>query len=285
MLVCSKIDLWFEGSVKYLRAAGEHTLRESHSLTRHNYSTERFLIGIASESNVLLKTLRLGDTSLLQFEASSSAVERYCAQHNLRIKKAEDSIVGIDSIQVALSEIIQPCTSLFAAVAELVWRCHILDTECEDYDVSFSDPAIPFSIFVSVPARVDRRSVLRVAESLIHETMHLQLTLFEICCPLVDQRSNWSMYSPWKQQPRPAQGILHGLYVFHVLRWMWHQILQRTRIEMDHAFATRRIVEINDEISSVRALRSPQHSRKKAICFWRSFLEVRSHTPSVRRVI
>jgi len=253
MLVCSKIDLWFEGSVKYLRAAGEHTLRESHSLTRHNYSTERFLIGIASESNVLLKTLRLGDTSLLQFEASSSAVERYCAQHNLRIKKAEDSIVGIDSIQVALSEIIQPCTSLFAAVAELVWRCHILDTECEDYDVSFSDPAIPFSIFVSVPARVDRRSVLRVAESLIHETMHLQLTLFEICCPLVDQRSNWSMYSPWKQQPRPAQGILHGLYVFHVLRWMWHQILQRTRIEMDHAFATRRIVEINDEISSVRA--------------------------------
>ncbi|HEY7403582.1 MAG TPA: HEXXH motif-containing putative peptide modification protein [Candidatus Angelobacter sp.] len=236
-----------------LRAAGEHALRQSHSLTRHNYSTERFLTGIASESNVLLKALRLGDTSLLQFEASSSEVERYCAQHNLHLKKAADSIVGIDSIQVALSEIIQPCTSLFAAVAELVWRCHILDAECEDYDVSFSDPAIPFSIFVSVPARVDRRSALRVAESLVHETMHLQLTLFEVCCPLVDQLSNWSMYSPWKQQPRPAQGILHGLYVFHVLRWMWQQIVQRTRIEIDHAFAMRRIAEIDDEISSVRA--------------------------------
>jgi HEXXH motif-containing protein len=143
---------------------------------------------------------------------------------------------------------------LWPAVSELVWRCHIVLALDDDYDVSFSDPAIPFSVFVSAPVRNDQSSLLRVAENLIHEAMHLQLTLFEALSPLVDTTSTWSMHSPWRRQKRPAQGVLHALYVFCVLRCMWRQISQTTRNRTDRDFALRRILEIDEEVSAVRAL-------------------------------
>jgi HEXXH motif-containing protein len=84
--------------------------------------------------------------------------------------------------------------------------------------------------------------------------MHLQLTLFENSRPLVDTASAWSMYSPWKRQERSTQGLLHGLYVFCVLSWMWRQVSQKSRQRIDREFALRRISEINAELSAIRAL-------------------------------
>jgi HEXXH motif-containing protein len=136
----------------------------------------------------------------------------------------------------------------------LAWRCHVIIAKRADYDVSFSDPEIPFSIFISVPMQNDRSALLRVAENIVHETMHLQLSLFEGRCPLVDTASTWALHSPWKHQQRPAQGILHGLYVFHVLWWMWQQIAQSTRSASDRTFALGRICDIEREINAVRAV-------------------------------
>jgi hypothetical protein len=245
----------FEGSLPtVLRLSAECALLGFHSLTRDTYSTDRFLSGASSKCDAVLKTIPVGNGLLLHFEASSPELLRYCAQHALILASDADTAIAIDLVQAALSEVIQPHPFLWCAVSEIVWRCHIVLAHDDDYDVSFSDPTIPFSVFISVPARGDRRSILRVAESLVHEAMHLQLTLFESCCPLIDTASSWSMYSPWKQQDRPAQGILHGLYVFYVIRWMWQQISLSARIEIDHDFALRRIIETTDEISSVRAL-------------------------------
>jgi len=179
---------------------------------------------------------------------------RYAEEKGLRLASDAAADRTIDLIEAALLEVVEPHPFLWSAVSELAWRCHIVLALDDDYDVSFSDPTIPFSIFVSAPARNDRSSILRVAENLIHETMHLQLTLFEDLSPLVDTASTWSMYSPWKQQERPAQGVLHGLYVFCVLRWMWRKISLTTRNGTDQYFALRRISEIDEEISAVRAL-------------------------------
>jgi HEXXH motif-containing protein len=157
-------------------------------------------------------------------------------------------------VQEALNEVLQPHYCLCLAVSELAWRCHVIVSKEADYDVSFSDPEIPFSIFISVPTQNDRSSLLRVAENIVHETMHLQLSLFERCCPLIDTASTWTLHSPWKHEQRPAQGILHGLYVFHVLRWMWQQTAQYTQNGADHSFALRRICDIEREINAVRAI-------------------------------
>jgi len=257
-----------------LRLSGERALLEFRSLTRNTYSTERFLSGSSSKPDAVLKTIPVGNGLRLHLEAGSPELVRYCEQHALRLASDADSAIAIDLVQAALSEVIVQHPYLWSAVSELVWRCHIVRAEDDDYDVSFSDPAIPFSVFISAPARSDRRSILRVAESLVHEAMHLQLTLFEICCPLIDTASSWSMYSPWKQQERPAQGILHGLYVFHVLRWMWRQISLTTQNETDSNFALSRMVEIDEEISSVRALEDSPALTKSGNIFLQNLFAV-----------
>jgi hypothetical protein len=265
----------FEGSLSAsLRLSGERALFEFHSLTRDTYSTELFLSGASSNPDALLQTVPVGNGSPLRFEASSPALMRYCAQHALSLASEIDSTIAIELVQTALFEVIQPHIFLWSAVSELVWRYHIVRAPDDDYDVSFSDPGIPFSVFISAPALRDRRSILRVAESLVHETMHLQLTLFEVCCPLIDTAYSWSMYSPWKQQERPGQGILHGLYVFHVLRWMWQQISLTTQNEMDRDFALRRIIDISEEISLVRALEgSPALTKSGKLFLQKLFAE------------
>jgi hypothetical protein len=237
-----------------LRSVGERLLLQSRSLTRHSYSTNRFLGGGSPKTDSILRTIAVGESCVLHFEARSDALARYSAQHGLMLAIDKDATLAVELVRSGLSEIIRPLDCLFSAVSELAWRCHIVYAQDEDYDVSFSDPAIPFSVFISASIRNDRRSVLRVAESLVHETMHLQLTLFESCCPLVDAASSFSMYSPWKREERPAQGILHGLYVFHVLRWMWQQVSITSENELDRDFALRRIREIDQEVSSVRPL-------------------------------
>ncbi len=46
--------------------------------------------------------------------------------------------------------------------------------------------------------------------------MHLQLTLVEAVVPLVIP-SERTYFSPWRNEYRPAQGVLHALYVFKVI--------------------------------------------------------------------
>jgi HEXXH motif-containing protein len=237
-----------------LRLSGERALFASHSLTRENYSTQRFLYDFTGDNPQILKAIPMASGNVLLCETPTPGLLRYCAAHDLRLATDADAYRATDLIEAALLTVIEPFPSLWSAVSELAWRCHPLLACDEHYDVSFSDPAIPFSVFVSAPTRGDRSSMLRVAESLIHETMHLQLTLFEGQSPLIDTTTNWSMYSPWKRQERSAHGILHGLYVFCMIGWMWRQVAETSTNSTDQNFAVRRIFEIDEEVSAVCSL-------------------------------
>jgi len=237
-----------------LRLSGERALLRFHELTRETYTTERFLSDLPTADTLLLKAIPVEKDRLLRCEATSSALVSFCLEREIKLADNVYAEQATKLLEIALFEVIKPLPFLWIAVSELVWCCHVVLAQADDYDVSFSDPGIPFSVFVSAPAQHDRLAVLRVAENLVHEAMHLQLTLFEDLCPLTDRDSRWSMYSPWKQEQRPAQGILHGLYVFYVLRWMWLEILQVTHRTTDRDFALRRIMDIDGEIDAVRAL-------------------------------
>ncbi len=237
-----------------LRLSGEPSLLKYHALTRETYSTAGCLSDSPYNNKVVLKTIPVASGALLICEGRSPELVHYCAEHDLRLACDDDADRATSLLEAAVLEVVQPNSFLWSAVSELSWRCHILLSHDDDYDVSFSDPAIPFSVFISAPVRDDRSSTLRIAENLIHETMHLQLTLFENLCPLVDTASPWSIYSPWKQQKRSSQGTLHGLYVFCIIRWMWRQLLQTARNSTDIEFALRRILEIDEEVSAVRNL-------------------------------
>lgn len=136
-----------------------------------------------------------------------------------------------------------------AAVRTLVRSVHRVAARAPGYDLSHSEPAIPFSVFVSIPVG-EPHGAMRVAESLLHEAMHLQLTLIERHAPLTTGEGE--AYSPWQQCARPIQGILHGLYVFGAID-DWLSLCAALPFATDEAcaYARGRQAEIAEEVADV----------------------------------
>ncbi len=239
---------------KALGQLGVDELLTNTGLARSDYSTLRYLSKDRAASPRTVPTFVSLRESSIVCELPSSLVQDYCSAHELTLAGQEDILRALPTIEAALRDVVKLHPFLDTCIQEVVWRCHLVLPPDDSYDVSFSDPNVPFSIFISAPKQPSRTSILRVAENIVHEAMHLQLTLFEAVHPLIDSTSDWSMYSPWKKQSRPAQGILHGFYVFAVLRWLWSQTLIGSKNSEDRMFAQRRIVDIENEIDAVREL-------------------------------
>jgi len=113
-------------------------------------------------------------------------------------------------------QILDTVPTILPTICSLIRTLHLIDPGDDEVDVSFSDPGLPFSVFVSIPRPNAVAGTLRVAEALLHEAMHLQLTLIEAIVPLV-RTTRKAFYSPWRNEYRTAQGVLHALYVFRVV--------------------------------------------------------------------
>ena len=145
--------------------------------------------------------------------------------------------------------------SLQATVTALIRTCHVLKPENDAYDVSHSDPQVPFSVFVSIPQSRSPTDALRVVEPLVHEAMHLQLTLIERLLPLVE-KSDQMWFSPWKGTQRSPQGVLHALYVFRAIDGFFGRLLALSGwsvASVEHMHMRR--WEIAQQISEVRAFK------------------------------
>lgn len=182
---------------------------------------------------------------------STLKLEFLCETHARLFKRQEVRQIDIDQfnapdiikrVSVAL-HLIAISPQLLGAVETLAKSIHIIQAE-PGFDVSFTDPALPFSIFISIPAD-NNYPDFRLAEAIIHESMHLQLSIIEKeICLIQDDRPQH--YSPWKKMLRPASGIMHALYVFTAIK-QWLDILANTSDE--HKYARYRIGEIQEEIS------------------------------------
>lgn len=121
---------------------------------------------------------------------------------------AERPAPHVERLMQTAIDALAPVEGLAEPVGCLVRSCTVLEAE-PGFDMSHSTPDLPRSIFVSVPGPDERDAVFRLAESIIHEAMHLQLTLVESVVPLV--KTNEAVaFSPWKRSDRPVQGLLHG---------------------------------------------------------------------------
>jgi HEXXH motif-containing protein len=127
---------------------------------------------------------------------------------------------------LSAADLIDEVPALAQAIREHVRGVSLLDAD-EAYDISHSEPRWPDWIFVSVPSAAGGQAALRLAENVVHEAMHLQLTRVENLQPLIADRVTL-LNSPWKQEPRDLQGNLHGLYVFVCI----YRFLQRLK-ELD----------------------------------------------------
>ena len=153
---------------------------------------------------------------------------------------------------------------LSSSIGYLVRCVHLLKAPSPELDCSYSRPDLPFSVFLSVPNHGTRARIERVTEALVHETMHLQLSLVERRIPLVEAGGAEAVaFSPWRGSERNVQGVLHALHVFVVVRRLWQRAVWRRPCGLDRKFAEARVRVICDEVARTRHLAaSPGLSRE-----------------------
>ena len=88
--------------------------------------------------------------------------------------------------------------------------------------VSFSDNSVPGALFVSVVQGNRIIDAYDLADSLIHEHRHQKLYLLERRFPMTEPGG--LVVSPWREDLRPASGLLHALFVFVELRRFWEHV-------------------------------------------------------------
>jgi HEXXH motif-containing protein len=65
---------------------------------------------------------------------------------------------------------------------------------------------------------------ITLAEILLHEFQHLLLSAIEDLEPLVATDHDWQLgYAPWRDDPRPTAGLLHGSYAYLALTAFWRR--------------------------------------------------------------
>lgn len=251
------------GLAAHLSRARWKTLADSTGLDRATYGTIRHLnADVHSPREELLRIILPRE-----FAASRSVIvetlrgkvrDRY-ADLGLEFHSAtsiDPATVGhaIERAMALIARVPEAAEAIGSVLAVL----HVMRPPGPDYDVSYSDPAVPFSVFVGVSEEKAPLGGMRLAEGILHECMHLQLSLLEDLEPMVSGHDD-SLRSPWQGVMRPTQGNLHGLYVFRVLQWFHLRMIAGgglTDLEQGHSEG--RIRTIEEEIRGVRDL---VHSR------------------------
>ena len=270
---------WLPGLSATLVARAQESLRRNTGIEDADYGTARVLACMPkspSGTTDVSSSARLGNVSkrlaprlipasipLRPFETGAlpmlievlpDNVERTYRDMGLEFHTSDE--VGHPAVLGCLRgaiDLLDYVPTLQVTVASLVRACHLVKPRNDDYDISYSDPQLPFSIFVSVPRRRRPENSLRVIESIVHEAMHLQLTLIERALPLVED-SESVHFSPWKNEHRPTRGLLHALYVFRVIDRFLHELHEhRSQLGRERSYIASRRNEISRQIREIGA--------------------------------
>jgi HEXXH motif-containing protein len=161
-----------------------------------------------------------------------------------------DTICSKPALFTAAAAAIDEVADLAHIVRARVRHVHTLKAP-PGYDISHSEPHWHDRIFVSIPERSDRVGALRLAESVIHEAMHLHLTVFEKNSPLVRDLKG-EHYSPWRQSLRSYSGVIHGLFVFACLREYFIRLPSKRDADADaDCHIRQRLRDIDAEIAQI----------------------------------
>lgn len=221
-----------------------------------NYGSLRWLNSDPLDSKTIMSVIDIPKANPIIIEALPSQTTKYYKSIGLQFLSGSPTTEDIRLLKDAFATI-KFSPSLFESVQTLVRSVHLLESSGCGYDTSHSDPNLPCSIFVSVPKN-EQHAELRLAESIVHEAMHLQLTMLENEVSLVDD-INFTGYSPWQSADRPVSGLLHGLYVFCVI-YQWLEKICKYMVSRDNVstYIHSRHSEIAKEIAMVSQLRNSQ---------------------------
>jgi len=214
-----------------------------------NLSLPYSLTNCILKESVESEITRLLPTDQLTIVLPSIDLQYFYQDHGLNPLSADDSFDdAIKQVQRAL-DIFKQIPAVHTFVISIVKSIQLLKTDDPETDMSYSHPDIPFSIFVSVCENNSSICNLRVAESILHEAMHLELTLMEDVLEMVNPKSKDVYYSPWRGEERPLRGVLHGLYVFTAILDFYAALIKITSDESLTAYLRKRIEIIKEEFT------------------------------------
>lgn len=261
---------WLPDLTGDLVKMGWRALYQEAGLSSANYGTSRVISKSAlSHRNVAghlstSSTVEVLDESLAAYY-EDAGIEFYSAR-----EIADTNLLS--SLENAIS-LIERVPSLHSTVVALIRSLHLIKPEDDDYDVSFSEPHIPFSIFVSVPQNRSQIDGLRIAEAIVHEAMHLQLTLIEGVVPLVIKTSK-KTFSPWRAEYRHLRGVLHALYVFRVIDQFLECLLYNQSGPVERSrYLQRRCAEIDEQIRRVWSFERCSELTRVGACFVQKLIQ------------
>lgn len=245
-------DPWLPELTELLVDSGWHALSQEMGISTATYSTTNVMRRASVVPSVgALMPIPIGSGKFPgSIEFLPDDVQERFGSKDYRFQNAcEVADAGLTETLALALELIALVPSLQASSSQLIRSVHLLQSSADNCDISFSDPAVPFSIFVSIPRKDSRTASLRLAEAIIHEAMHLQLSLLERITP-VAFGDTAKYYSPWKRSNRKASGVLHALYVFTVID-AW---LKRLPSSAD-SYAQVRRSEIAEQIAEIEPFR------------------------------
>ncbi|HKS47761.1 MAG TPA: HEXXH motif domain-containing protein [Amycolatopsis sp.] len=112
------------------------------------------------------------------------------------------------------------------------------------------------------------QSAVSLAETLIHEVQHSKLNALLNLVPLEHDESGRRYRAPWRRDPRPLAGLLHGIYAFTAVVEFW-AAEQRSRTGLRRT-AER---EFADHLEQVREAVLTARSADELTEFGRRFLD------------
>lgn len=252
------IPLWFPDLTKDLVEFGWEKLNRENQITSEIYSTNRLLLNNSEISDEIIAEFSKDKNStdindVIQLEMLSPQISKIYNKQGGEFYTSSEILNS--SIMETLKEtfsILRQVPSLNDSVFNLVRVLHLIKSdEAGEYDKSFSEPHLPFSIFVSVPPKRVFADFLRVAEAIVHEAMHLQLTLIESVVPIIIN-DNEKFYSPWKDEFRSVGGVLHALYVFRVVDCFLQLLTNNNFCLENKSYLDERRTTIQTQICSIR---------------------------------
>jgi hypothetical protein len=247
---------WFAGLGAALAHARWAAIETSTKLTPTTYGTARYLARDVAAARHDLTVISLptafgANRPVIVETLLGGALSRYC---NMGLSFYAQGEIDTGIIRHRLEGAfrrLSDVSGVAAAVGAVLAALHVLKPAGPNYDVSYSDPVLPFSIFVGIDASTHAHYDLRLAESILHECMHLQLSLIEETVPMI-AGSEERFHSPWQQTMRPSQGVLHGLYVFRVIQDFHRALIEGGFCtDEEHSYLTCRISVIEGEIATI----------------------------------
>ena len=241
----------------------------------NGYSTLQFIDGSSSLANKQPLYSKYKDNTIYLETPPLDSIAEFYDKHGLTPLSPDEikTTNALVKLQRAM-EIIELVPLAGQCISQLVRTIQVLKPSDPETDVSYSNPNIPFTIFVSVCEEDSPISDLRVAESILHEAMHLKLTLIENSVPLIKPNSTATYYSPWRDEERPIRGVLHGLFVFRSVLDLYNALEECIFQSSVRGLIGTRVLTIENELNTLWDLPTCNGLTSNAVLVIKSLLRL-----------